>query len=180
MSDLGTVAVLGAGTMGHGIAQVFAAAGARVRLYDIDDARVEKGRANVRASLEKMASKGKITAEEVDRITSAIAAQVDVAKAVEGCDVVIEAVPEDMNLKVNLFKQVVAAAPAHAILGSNTSSLSITELGARIEAADRTIGLHFFNPPPVMELLEIVRAGHLGKKTGRGFYVWTDGGPKEA
>lgn len=291
MSDLGTVAVLGAGTMGHGIAQVFAAAGARVRLYDLDDARVEKGRAAVRASLEKQASKGKITAAEVDRIASAIAPQVDVAKAVEGCDVVIEAVPEDMSLKVNLFKKVVEAAPAHAILGSNTSSLSITELGARIEAADRTIGLHFFNPPPVMELLEIVRgvstseqtvararamstaigktsilvndtpgfatsrlgvllgaeamrmletgvasagdidramelgyrhpmgplkltdlvgldvrlailehlqreigdqfrppailrklvrAGHLGKKTGRGFYVWTDGGPKEA
>lgn len=157
MSDLGTVAVLGAGTMGHGIAQVFAAAGARVRLFDVDEARVEKGRGQVRASLERVASKGKITAADVDRIHGAIAGSTDVARACEGADLVVEAIPEDMALKVDVFKKVVAAAPPHAILGSNTSSLSITELGARIGASDRTIGLHFFNPPPVMELLEIVR-----------------------
>lgn len=157
MSDLGTVSVLGAGTMGHGIAQVFAASGARVRLYDVDDARTDKGRASVRASLEKLASKGRINAAEVDRITSAISGTSDIARAVEGADLIIEAIPEDMTLKVDVFKKVVAAAPANAILGSNTSSLSITELGARIGAADRTVGLHFFNPPPVMELLEIVR-----------------------
>jgi 3-hydroxybutyryl-CoA dehydrogenase len=157
MSDLGTVAVLGAGTMGHGIAQVFANAGAAVRLYDVDETRVEKGRAQVRASLERVASKGKITAADVDRVTSAITGSTDVARAVEGANLIIEAIPEDMNLKVDVFKKVVAAAPKNAILGSNTSSLSITELGARIGAAERTIGLHFFNPPPVMELREIVR-----------------------
>jgi 3-hydroxybutyryl-CoA dehydrogenase len=157
MSDLGTVAVLGAGTMGHGIAQVFAANGARVRLYDVDDARTSAGQKQVRGALDKLASKGKIAAADVERITSAISGTSDVAKAVEGADLIIEAIPEDMSLKVDVFKKVVAAAPAHAILGSNTSSLSITELGARIGAADRTIGLHFFNPPPVMELLEIVR-----------------------
>ncbi len=155
--ELGTVAVLGAGTMGHGIAQVFAAAGAKVRLFDVDAARVEKGRSMVRAALERVASKGKITAADVDRITSAIRGATDVAEASEGCDLIVEAIPEDMSLKVEVFRKVVAAAPAHAILGSNTSSLSITELGAKIGAADRTIGLHFFNPPPVMELLEIVR-----------------------
>jgi 3-hydroxybutyryl-CoA dehydrogenase len=157
MSDLGTVAVLGAGTMGHGIAQVFAHAGAAVRLFDVDETRVEKGRAQVRASLDRVASKGKITAAEVDRITSAITGTTDVARAVEGANLIIEAIPEDMDLKVDLFKKVVAAAPPTAILGSNTSSLSITELGARIGAAERTVGLHFFNPPPVMELLEVVR-----------------------
>jgi 3-hydroxybutyryl-CoA dehydrogenase len=152
-----TVAVLGAGTMGHGIAQVFAAHGARVRLYDVDDGRVERGRSQVRASLERLAAKGKIEAAEVDRIVSAIAPSTDLAHAVTEADLVIEAIPEQMELKVDVGRKVVAAAPAHAIFGSNTSSLSITELGAKIGAAERTIGLHFFNPPPVMELLEIVR-----------------------
>lgn len=152
-----TVAVLGAGTMGHGIAQVFANAGARVRLYDVDLGRVEKGRAQVRAGLDKLVAKGKTTQAEVDRILDAIAPATEIAKAVDGATIVIEAIPEDMGLKVSVFSQVVAAAPKDALLGSNTSSLSITELGAKIGAADRTIGLHFFNPPPVMELLEIVR-----------------------
>lgn len=157
MSDLGTVGVLGAGTMGHGIAQVFAANGARVRLFDVDDARVAAGQKQIRSSLDRMASKGKVTAADVERITSAITGVSDVARAAEGADLIVEAIPEDMNLKVDVLRKVVAAAPAHAVLGSNTSSLSITDLGARIGAADRTIGLHFFNPPPVMELLEIVR-----------------------
>lgn len=152
-----TVAVLGAGTMGHGIAQLFAKAGALVRLYDVDAARVEKGRAQVRGGLDKLVAKGKTTQAEVDRILDAIAPSTDVAHAVEGATIVIEAIPEDMALKVSVLSKVVAAAPADALLGSNTSSLSITELGTKIGAADRTIGLHFFNPPPVMELLEIVR-----------------------
>ena len=152
-----TVAVLGAGTMGHGIAQVFAAAGGEVRLYDVDLARIEKGRQQIESGLQRIAAKGKITAAEVTRITSAITPSTDLVQAVAGASLVVEAVPEDMNLKVELFKKVLAAAPADAILASNTSSLSITELGTRIGAADRTIGLHFFNPPPVMELLEIVR-----------------------
>ena len=157
MTSLGTVAVLGAGTMGHGIAQVFAAAGASVRLYDVDLARVEQGRAMIRAGLDKVAAKGKISAADVARITSAISPFEDLAAAVAGASLVIEAVPESMELKVKLLRGVVGHAPSDAILGSNTSSLSITELGARIGAADRTLGLHFFNPPPVMELLEIVR-----------------------
>jgi 3-hydroxybutyryl-CoA dehydrogenase len=157
MGELGNVAVLGAGTMGHGIAQVFAAAGASVRLYDVDMPRVEKGRAQVKAGLDKIAAKGKITAEEAARIVNAIAPTTSIEEASKGASIVIEAIPEDMNLKVDVFKKVVAAAPGDALLGSNTSSLSITELGAKIGAADRTIGLHFFNPPPVMELLEIVR-----------------------
>ncbi len=154
---LGVVAVLGGGTMGHGIAQVFASKGARVRLFDVDAARAEAGRSSVRSALSKLAAKGKITTDEVERVVTAIVPTTDVAAAVDGADVVIEAIPEDMSLKVDVFRKVVAAAPSHALLGSNTSSLSITELGARIGAADRTIGLHFFNPPPVMELLEIVR-----------------------
>lgn len=155
--QIGPVAVLGAGTMGHGIAQCFAAVGAEVRLFDVELARAEKGRAMVRAGLDKVVAKGKMPAEKADAIVAAICPVADVAGAVTGARWVIEAAPEDMQLKVDLFTKVKAAAPADAILGSNTSSLSLTELGARVGAADRVIGLHFFNPPPVMELLEIVR-----------------------
>ncbi|GAC1352427.1 MAG: 3-hydroxyacyl-CoA dehydrogenase family protein [Polyangiales bacterium] len=151
------VAVLGAGTMGHGIAQVFATHGAAVSLFDVDLARIINGRSQIRASLERAAAKGKFPNESIHRTLEAIQPMTDVATAVAESTLIIEAVPEDMNLKVALFREVVAAAPPDALLASNTSSLSITELGARIGSADRTVGLHFFNPPPIMELLEIVR-----------------------
>ena len=105
---LGSVAVLGAGTMGHGIAQVFAAAGSKVRLYDVDLGRIEKGRAQIESGLQRVAAKGKITAEEVARITGAITPATDLGEAVTGVELVVEAVPEDMTLKVELFKTVVA------------------------------------------------------------------------
>jgi 3-hydroxybutyryl-CoA dehydrogenase len=151
------VAVLGAGTMGHGIAQVFASAGARVRLFDVDAHRIEKARALVHDGLAKLAAKGKVDASEAARVTEAILPATTIADAVKSAELVIEAAPEDMSLKVKIFADVVANAPKSAILASNTSSLSITELGQRIGEAERTIGLHFFNPPPVMQLLEIVR-----------------------
>ena len=158
MSDtLGPIAVLGAGTMGHGIAQCFAAVGASVRLYDLDLARAEKGRAQVKAVLDRVVSKGKMAAERAEAIVAAIAPHGDLAAAVGGARWIIEAAPEDMQLKVDLLGKAREAAPAEAMLGSNTSSLSITELGARLGVAERVVGLHFFNPPPVMELLEIVR-----------------------
>jgi 3-hydroxybutyryl-CoA dehydrogenase len=156
-TKLDAVAVLGAGTMGSGIAQLFAGAGAAVRLYDVELARIEKARDGVRTGLAKLASKGKIAPTEVDRIVAAIRPATSIADAVADVDLVVEAAPEDMALKIALFRDVIAHAPADALLGSNTSSLSITELGSRIGAPARTIGLHFFNPPPVMELLEVVR-----------------------
>ncbi len=155
--NVAVVAVLGAGTMGSGIAQVFAAAGAAVRLYDVDLARVEKARDGVKAGLAKVVAKGKLTAEAAEKIVAAIAPATSIAEASRGAELVIEAAPEDMALKISLFREAMAHAPKEAILGTNTSSLSITELGSRLGAGARTIGLHFFNPPPVMELLEIVR-----------------------
>ena len=151
------VAILGAGTMGHGIAQVFAAAGDAVRLYDVDVARIEAGRAQVKASLDRLASKGKLTADDAARILASITAVTELSAAAAGASVIVEAVPEDMTLKVALLTDVARFAPDDALLASNTSSLSITELGRRVGHPSRTIGLHFFNPPPVMELLEIVR-----------------------
>jgi 3-hydroxybutyryl-CoA dehydrogenase len=143
--------------MGHGIAQVLASHGVTVRLSDVDLARVEHGKSLVKGSLDRLVSKGKLAAEAAAATLDRIVPTPDLSRAAEGAGLIVEAAPEDMQLKIALFQKVVAVAPADAILGSNTSSLSITELGTKIGQASRTIGLHFFNPPPVMELLEIVR-----------------------
>jgi 3-hydroxybutyryl-CoA dehydrogenase len=156
-TSIRTVCVLGTGTMGQGIAQVTASAGLATRLYDADPGRADRAVAAVAVQLEKLVSKGKMTEPARDATLAALRVASNVPDACEGVDLVIEAVPENMDLKVKLLEQVVAAAPPRALIGSNTSSLSLTELGARIKAGERTVGLHFFNPPPVMELLEVVR-----------------------
>lgn len=152
-----TVTVLGAGTMGRGIAQVAAQAGHTTRLFDAAEGRAQAAVKNVADALEKLVAKGKIDAGTragtLNRLSAASAAEDACAFA----DVVIEAVPEDMNLKVEVMKPAVRAVAPQALIVTNTSSLSITELGVRLGVPERTIGLHFFNPPPVMELVEVVR-----------------------
>lgn len=152
-----TVTVLGTGTMGQGIAQVTAQAGHTTRLFDAAEGRAAAAVQAIGAQLEKLVAKGKITADARHAAMSRLSAAPTASDACAGTDVVVEAVPEDMDLKVEVLKPAIAAASKHAILATNTSSLSITELGARLGVADRTIGLHFFNPPPVMELVEVVR-----------------------
>jgi 3-hydroxybutyryl-CoA dehydrogenase len=156
-ASIRTVSVLGTGTMGQGIAQVTASAGIATRMFDAAAGRAEHAVAAVVAQLEKLVAKGKLGAMNRDAALDALRVASDVRHACDGVDLVIEAAPESMELKVKLLSEVVAASPPHALIGSNTSSLSLTELGARIGAPERTVGLHFFNPPPVMELLEIVR-----------------------
>lgn len=151
------VCILGSGTMGQGIAQVTASAGLATRVFDAAPGRAEQAVAAIAAQLEKLVAKGKIDASKRESALASLSVASDVARACHDADLVIEAAPESMDLKVKLFGDVVSAAPAHALLGSNTSSLSLTEIGARVGAPERTVGLHFFNPPPVMELLEIVR-----------------------
>jgi len=151
------VLVIGTGTMGQGIAQLTAVAGYVTHLYDVDPARIDKAIAAIKAITDRLVQKGKMLNEARSEMIGMLLAMPDLAKAAEGVDVVIEAVPEQMELKIEVLEKVKAIAPAHAILGSNTSSLSITEMGNRLGAGWRTIGLHFFNPPPVMELLEVVR-----------------------
>ena len=165
LTDSHVVAVLGAGTMGHGIAQVAAAAGFPTRLFDVSEAAAQAGLAKVRGSVDKLVEKKKMPAEIRDGILSHLSATGELRAAVEGATMVIEAAPEKMDLKVELFSKVKDVVAASTIFGSNTSSLSITELGNRIGAADRTIGMHFFNPPPVMELLELVRGVSTSEKT---------------
>ncbi|HEY8075224.1 MAG TPA: 3-hydroxyacyl-CoA dehydrogenase family protein [Labilithrix sp.] len=152
-----TVTVLGTGTMGQGIAQVCAAAGHTTRLFDAADGRARAAVQAIADQLEKLVVKGKIVADARAGTLSRLSAGSAPRDACAGADVLIEAVPEDMALKVDVLRGVLDAAAPGAMIGTNTSSLSVTELGARLGHADRTIGLHFFNPPPVMELVEVVR-----------------------
>lgn len=154
---LRNIAVLGAGTMGQGIAQVCATFGLETHLFDIASAQLDRASSNIETSLGKLVSRGKLDGKAKDEALARLKTGTDLGRACEAADIVIEAAPESMELKVEIFSKVKAVAPEHALYGSNTSSLSITELGSRIGKAGQTIGLHFFNPPPLMELLEIVR-----------------------
>lgn len=151
------VAILGAGTMGHGIAQLTAQCGYPTRLFDISHDAAIAGVAKIQATLSRLSEKGKISGEEQQQILGQITPTSDLNTAVDGAAILIEAVPEKMDLKVDLFLEALQKAPANALLASNTSSLSISELGQRTGEAHRVLGLHFFNPPSVMELLEVVR-----------------------
>jgi 3-hydroxybutyryl-CoA dehydrogenase len=152
-----TITVLGTGTMGQGIAQVTASSGYPTRVYDVAPERAQQALKAIEQQLEKLVGKGKLTAEAKNKAMALLEPAADLKHACEGRDVVIEAAPEDMALKAQLFREAAAVAAKDALFASNTSSLSITELGMRVGAPERTIGLHFFNPPPVMELLEVVR-----------------------
>ena len=156
-SSKGTVAVLGAGTMGLGIAQVCATAGHDVRLRDVAETQLEKARAAIVSSLERMVSKGKLTTVDRDAALSRLQFTTRFDDAVRDAAVVVEAIPERMDLKLETFRALDTAASASALLASNTSSLSITEIAGVLRDPSRVVGLHFFNPVPVMELLEIVR-----------------------
>ena len=156
--DIKRVLVIGAGTMGHGIAHVAAQAGCQAHLFDVDAAVVEKGLKQVEANLRKGLDKGKITQEAFDATLANIAAaSSDLAEAAAEADLVVEAVPERMELKQAIFKTLGESAPAHAILATNTSSLPVAEIAAASGHPDRVIGMHFFNPVHIMKLLEVVR-----------------------
>ena len=157
MAEIESVVVLGAGTMGRGIAQLSAQSGLSVRLFDVSSDQVASAHKALAAQLERMVQKGKLPADERERVLARITHGTELEPLCAGADLVIEAAPESMDLKVELLARVKALLSETALLASNTSSLSLTELGRRIGAPERTIGLHFFNPPPVMPLLEIVR-----------------------
>lgn len=155
-SAISTVAVIGAGTMGHGIAQVAAAAGFETRLYDVRADLVEAGLTKVRANLDGGVAKGKVTEAQRAATLAALRGESDLQAAVTGADIVVEAVPEKLALKQELFTKVAAHVAATAVLATNTSSLSVTAIAAELPHPERVIGTHFFNPVHVMKLLEIV------------------------
>lgn len=156
--DVKTVAVLGAGTMGHGIAHAAVAAGYDTVLYDVSQAQIDKGRAAIDAVIHKGVELGKVTADDAAAMRGRLRLATVVAEAVRDADIVIEAAPEKIDLKLALFSAVEAAAPAHAVLASNTSALSITEMAAVLANPARMGGMHFFNPVHRMRLVEVVKA----------------------
>jgi 3-hydroxybutyryl-CoA dehydrogenase len=158
MAPPSKVAVLGAGTMGHGIAQVAAQAGFATQLFDLDPAALERGLAKARAGFATAKSKGKLTEAQAQAAEALLAGAPSVEQAVTGAELVIEAGPEKLAIKIQIFGDVCKWAPADAVLASNTSSLSLTELAAATPRPAQVIGMHFFNPPPVMKLVELVRA----------------------
>ncbi len=151
-----TVAVLGAGTMGNGIAHVFAAAGFRVILRDVETAFLDRGLATISKNLDREVKKGKITDADKAATLSRIQPSTDIVTLM-GADFVVEAVPEQRDLKVRVLKEADAVLGPGVILASNTSSISISDLASQTRRPDRFIGMHFFNPVPVMPLVEVVR-----------------------
>jgi 3-hydroxybutyryl-CoA dehydrogenase len=158
MSQVRAIAVLGAGTMGHGIAHAAASSGFATRLYDVSQAQLDKGRAQIEAIFRKAVELGKAAAADADAGLARLSTTANIAAALEGCDLVIEAAPERIDLKLALVADIDRHAPASAIVATNTSALSITEMAGASANPARWAGMHFFNPVHRMKLIEIVRA----------------------
>jgi 3-hydroxybutyryl-CoA dehydrogenase len=159
------IAVLGAGLMGAGIAQVAAETGFQVSMRDIEDRLVQNGLANIRKNLDRAVSKGKMTKEQAEVILSRLKGTVDLAAAVKDVQVVIEAVVENMELKKQVYKELDQLCAPEVILASNTSGLSITEIASVTKRPAQVIGMHFFNPVPVMKLVEIIKGQATSEET---------------
>jgi enoyl-CoA hydratase/3-hydroxyacyl-CoA dehydrogenase len=163
--DIETIAVLGAGNMGHGIAEVAALAGYDVNLRDVKEEFVQSGYDDIEWSLDKLAEKERITEPEADDALGRVTPYVDVEAAVGGADFVIEAVPEQMDIKQEVYEDVEKYLPEHAIVASNTSSLSITDLSEATDRPEQFCGMHFFNPPVRMQLVEVITGVHTDEST---------------
>jgi 3-hydroxybutyryl-CoA dehydrogenase len=158
ITDTTRVAVLGAGTMGHGIAHAAIAAGFATALYDVDTAAVARGRQAIEGIVRKAVELGKVAATEADAMLRRLSATTSLGEALEDAGLVIEAAPERIDLKLTLFREIQRLAPASAVIASNTSALSITEMAGSLDDPSRVAGMHFFNPVHKMKLIEIVQA----------------------
>ena len=156
--DIRTAAVLGAGTMGNGIAQVLALTGITTRLYDVAAGPIERGLATVRSNLEKGVAKGKVAQADMAEALKRLSGTTALAEAIAGVDCVVEAVPEKLELKQSIFQQLGNALGPDVLLATNTSSLSITRIASVTKHAERVVGMHFFNPVHIMKLVEVVQA----------------------
>jgi len=164
MPDIKTIAVLGAGTMGNGIAHVCARSGFNVLLCDIQQPFLDKGLATIEKNLAREAAKEKLTQDQATQALARITPTLD-REALNTCDLAIEAANEQFEIKSELFKALDRILPPQAILASNTSSISITRLAAQTRRPDQVIGMHFFNPVPVMQLVEVIRGLQTSQQT---------------
>jgi 3-hydroxybutyryl-CoA dehydrogenase len=154
--EIRNITVLGSGTMGHGIAQAGITAGFAMTLYDINQGLVDQGLARIRKIMTKKVEKGKLTQEKLEEMFSLLTLSTDLKEAVKNADFVIEAVPENLDLKKKIFAELDKLCKPEAILASNTSVLSVTAMAGATDRKDRVIGTHFFNPAAVMKLVEVV------------------------
>jgi 3-hydroxybutyryl-CoA dehydrogenase len=151
------IGVIGAGTMGNGIAHVFAQSGYNVRLIDLSETALEKAIATISKNLDRMVAKEKISDTDKTNTLANIKTFTDMSSAVKGLDLVVEAATENMDIKLKIFSQLDELCDAHTILGSNTSSISITKIASATQRPDKVIGMHFMNPVPIMKLVEVIR-----------------------
>ena len=151
------IGVIGAGTMGNGIAHIFAQSGYSVRLIDLSDTALEKALATISKNLDRMVAKEKISETDKTNTLNKIETFTDMSSAVKGLDLVVEAATENMDIKLKIFSQLDELCDEHTILGSNTSSISITKIASATQRADKVIGMHFMNPVPIMKLVEVIR-----------------------
>lgn len=163
--EINQIAVIGAGEMGHGIAELASLSGFRVVLRDVREEIVEEAFQKIRWSLDRLSEKGYIEPDDVENALERITLTCDFKGSVEGADFVVEAVPEKMDLKKELFEKLDREAPDRAILASNTSSLSITEIGSSTQRPDKVVGMHFANPPILLDLVEVVRGEETSDST---------------
>lgn len=159
------IAVIGAGTMGNGIAHVFAQSGYKVQLIDISKESLEKGMATITKNLDRMLAKGKITEADKSLTLRNIATYTDLSKGVATAELVVEAATEQRNIKLGLFKELDAITDANTILATNTSSISITQIASVTTNPENVIGMHFMNPVPIMNLVEIIRGYNTSDET---------------
>lgn len=161
------ISVIGAGTMGNGITHVFAMNGYKVNLIDMSDEALDKAMATIEKNLDRMIEKGKI--DENKRVTTLenISTYMDIEKGVHEVELVVEAATENVDIKLDIFRQMDAHAPKRAILATNTSSISITRIAAVTDRPEKVIGMHFMNPVPVMKLVEVIRGYRTSDATSR-------------
>lgn len=150
------ISVIGAGTMGNGIAHVFAQNGFYVSLIDVSEPQLQRAISTITKNLDRQVAKGSITEEQKTATLQNLSTQTQIELGVEKADLVVEAATENVNLKLDIFKKIDATAPAHCILASNTSSISITKIAAATNRPNKVIGMHFMNPVPIMKLVEII------------------------
>ena len=158
------VGIIGAGTMGNGIAQVCAQAGVEVVMVDVNDAAVQRGLSTISGSLDRLVKKEKLAPADKDKVQARVRGTTDYAQ-IKGVDLVIEAATENVELKLRIIKQIDALISPETVLATNTSSISITQLAAVVSRPERFIGMHFFNPVPVMGLVELIRGLQTGDAT---------------
>lgn len=162
---LNKAAVIGAGSMGHGIAQLLIMTGTDVTIVDINEEILSKARQKIQWSIDKFVEKRTVNKQDADAAMARLHTTTNMDEAFKNTDLIVEAAPENLEMKKKLFAQMDKAAPKHAILGSNTSTLSITELGKVTSRPDKVVGLHFFNPPQMMPLLEIIKGAQTSDET---------------